>query len=141
MSSQATVRVFLALGSNLGDRHALLARAREALDRLPGTRLTAASRIEETPPLGGANQPDFLNQMVALETTMSPHQLLDACLGIEKAAGRDRAGRRWAPRTLDLDIVYFGDQRVADDRLTIPHPELPNREFWQRELAELNADD
>lgn len=131
--------VFLALGSNLGDRAAHLASARDALGRLPHTTLVASSRVEETLPLDGRDQPRYLNQMVLLETTLTPHQLLDACLAIEHHAGRTRGDDRWASRTLDLDIVRFGDRSVTDDRLTIPHPELPNRDFWQRELAELGA--
>jgi len=101
--------------------------------------LVASSRVEETLPLDGRDQPRYLNQMVLLQTTLTPHQLLDACLAIEHHAGRTRGDDRWASRTLDLDIVYFGDRSVTDDRLTIPHPELPNRDFWQRELAELGA--
>lgn len=133
--------VYLALGSNLGDRRALLAGAREALAELPGTRITGASRIEETAPLGGADQPAYLNQMVSLETTMSPHELLDHCLSIERLAGRVRNGSRWEPRTLDLDIVRFGNMKIEDERLTVPHPGLADRSFWQRELQELGADE
>ena len=131
--------VFLALGSNLGDRAAYLASARDALAHMPDTRMVAAGSVEETPPLGGLEQGNYFNQMVLLETALTPHQLLDACLAIERAAGRTRGDERWASRTLDIDIVYFGDIAVSDDRLTIPHPELPNRDFWQRELAELGA--
>lgn len=131
--------VFLALGSNLGDRASHLASARDALANLPHTTMVAASRVEETLPLDGRDQPSYLNQMVLLETMLTPHQLLDACLAIEHEAGRTRGDDRWASRTLDLDIVRFGDRSIADDRLNIPHPELPNRDFWQRELAELGA--
>ena len=130
---------FLALGSNLGDRAAHLAMARAALARLPHTTLVAESRVEETLPLDDRDQPRYLNQMILLETTLTPHRLLDACLAIEQEAGRKRGDDRWASRTLDIDIVSFGDQSIADERLTIPHPELPNRDFWQRELAELAA--
>jgi len=134
-----TTPTFLALGSNLGHRAAHLATARDALARLPHTTLVAASLVEETLPLDDRDQPRYLNQMVLLETTLTPHQLLDACLAIEQEAGRTRSDDRWASRTLDIDIVRFGDQSVTDDRLTIPHPELPNRDFWQRGLAELGA--
>ncbi len=129
-------RVYVALGSNLGDRAARLREARAALAALPGTALVSASDIEETAPLGGMAQPPYLNQMVLLETRLSPRDLLDACHAIERAAGRVRTGH-WGPRTLDLDIVRFGERRVAEADLIIPHPELPNRDFWQRELAEL----
>lgn len=130
------VPAFVALGSNLGDRAGYLAAAREALAALPGTTLVAASRIEETAPLGGRAQPPYLNQMVLLRTTLSPRELLEACQAIERAAGRVRE-RRWASRTLDLDIVRFGEVTLAEADLVLPHPELPHREFWQRELAEL----
>ena len=128
--------VFVALGSNLGDRAGHLAAARTALGALPGTALVAASTVEETAPLGPVAQPPFLNQMVLLSTALDPRELLDACLAIERAAGRVR-GERWGPRTLDLDLVRFGDRRLAEPDLRIPHPQLPHRDFWQRELAEL----
>lgn len=130
----------MALGSNLGDRAAHLAAARAALAALPETRLVAVSSVEETPPLGGADQPAYLNQMVELATALTPRELLDACHGIERTAGRERR-ERWASRTLDLDIVLFGQQRLAEPDLTIPHPGLTQREFWRRELAELRAHD
>jgi 2-amino-4-hydroxy-6-hydroxymethyldihydropteridine diphosphokinase len=136
------VAAFVALGSNLGDRAAHFAAARAALAELPGTELVAASAVEETVPLGGMDQPPYLNQMVLLRTTLSPRELLEACQAIERASGRIRAaGGRWAPRTLDLDIVLYGDHRVSEPGLTIPHPGLPHRDFWQRELAELRAHD
>jgi 2-amino-4-hydroxy-6-hydroxymethyldihydropteridine diphosphokinase len=133
-------RAFVALGSNLGDREEHLAAARAALAALPRTRLVAASRVEETPPLGGMDQPPYLNQMVALETRLEPRALLAACQAIERSRGRVRA-EHWGARTLDLDIVRYGDRRVAEPDLIIPHPELPNRDFWQRELAELEPDE
>jgi len=129
-------RVFVALGSNLGDRQGHLAAACDALGRLPGTRLVAASQVEETAPLGGMEQPAYLNQMVLLETSLDPHRLLAALQTIERDRGRVRT-ERWGPRTLDLDIVAFGDRRIRDPDLVVPHPELPNRDFWQRELSEL----
>jgi 2-amino-4-hydroxy-6-hydroxymethyldihydropteridine diphosphokinase len=91
---------------------------------------------EETAPLGGATTEPFLNQMIALETELSPRALLDAILAIEQQAGRVRT-IRWGDRTLDIDIVRFARQEVREPGLTVPHPELPNRDFWQRELAEL----
>jgi 2-amino-4-hydroxy-6-hydroxymethyldihydropteridine diphosphokinase len=130
--------VYVALGSNLGDREAHLAAARDALTRLPGTTLVAASAIEETAPLAGMAQPPYLNQMVLLETRLTPRELLAACQAIEQAEGRVRT-ERWGARTLDLDIVRYGQRRVTEPDLIIPHAELPNRDFWQRELAELHA--
>src|SRR2546422_612248 len=106
----------------MGDREAHLAHARARLAALPRTRWLKSSRVEETAPLGPVPQGRYLNQMVLLETER----------------GRVR-GARWGPRTLDLDIVKFGDRVARDPALTIPHPELANRAFWQRELAELDA--
>ncbi|HTK40771.1 MAG TPA: 2-amino-4-hydroxy-6-hydroxymethyldihydropteridine diphosphokinase [Gemmatimonadales bacterium] len=136
MSGPRREQVFVALGSNLGDRSAHLAAARKALEQLPETRLVASSAIEETAPLAGMRQPAYLNQMVLLETGLDPHRLLAALQAIEQQRGRVRGGR-WGPRTLDLDIVRFGERRIEDPDLVVPHPELPNRDFWQRELAEL----
>ena len=133
-------RAYIALGSNLGDRAAHLALAREGLDRLPGTSVIRASSVEETEPLGGMDQPAYLNQMVLVETSLTPRELLRGCQAIERRAGRDRErGERWASRTLDLDIVLFGERRIDEPGLSIPHPALPERDFWQRELAELDA--
>lgn len=130
---------YIALGSNMGDRERSLADARAALAALPGSRLLATSSMEETEPLGTVPQGPYLNQMVALETSLAPHALLAALHDIEQRAGRVR-GVRWGPRVLDLDIVSFHRQRVHDDpTLIVPHPELPNRDFWQRELAELRS--
>jgi len=133
-------RVYVALGSNVGDRAAHLAYARARLAALPRSRVLKESRVEETAPLGPVPQGPYLNQMVLLETTLEPAALLVQLHAIESERGRERrAGVRWGPRTLDLDIVRFGDRVVREPELVIPHPELPNRPFWQRELAELEA--
>ena len=129
----------MALGSNVGDRAAHLAHARARLGALPGTRLVAESRVEETAPIGPVAQPPYLNQMVLLETSLTPAELLAHCLAIEAERGRARR-ERWGPRTLDLDIVRFGAQTVRSQHLTIPHPELENRDFWRREIAELEGE-
>ena len=129
---------YIALGSNLGDRDQFLARARLALAALPGSRVVAESSVEETAPVSDVPQGAYLNQMIALETELSPRELLAELQRIEKDAGRVRS-IRWGPRTLDLDIVRFGDQRIDEPDLVIPHPQLPHRDWWQRELAELGA--
>ena len=129
---------YIALGSNVGDRHAYLARARAAIGSLSRTLIVGESSIEETAPIGPLAQAPYLNQMVAVETSLSPHELLAELQAIETREGRVRA-ERWGPRTLDLDIVRFRDQVVNDDGLRVPHPELPNRDFWQRELVELGG--
>lgn len=131
-------RVLVALGSNLGDRRAYLAAARNRLSLLPGTRIESSSRIEETAPLGPVSQGPYLNQMVALRTTFTPRALLDALQAIEVSLGRVRHAR-WGARTIDLDIVQHGAVRMADPRLVLPHPGIASRPFWQREMAELDA--
>lgn len=130
--------VFVALGSNLGDRRAHLAYARAEIAALRATRVLGASAEEETAPIGPAGQSPYLNQMLALRTRQSPLGLLDLLLAIEQRRGRVR-GERWGARTLDCDIVRFGERRVQHPRLTLPHPELERRDFWCRELAELLA--
>jgi 2-amino-4-hydroxy-6-hydroxymethyldihydropteridine diphosphokinase len=130
--------VYVALGSNLGDREAHLRAGREALGSLPDTSLVAASAVEETVPLGGMRQPPYLNQMVLLETGLEPRALLQALQLIEGAEGRQRT-ERWGSRTLDLDIVRYGNRQVTEPDLIIPHPELPNRDFWRRELKEIES--
>lgn len=136
MTAPSPEQVYVALGSNSGDRNAHLAYGRSRLGELPGTRVRAASRIEETAPLGSVPQGPYLNQMVLLETTLAPAELLGWCQAIEEERGRVRR-ERWGPRTLDLDIVRFGERNIQEPGLTIPHPELGNRDFWQREIAEL----
>ena len=127
---------FVALGSNLGDRDRYLAIARDRLASLPGTVLECVSSIEETDPVGPPGQGTFLNQMALLLTSLSPRSLLNECHEIEREAGRTRT-QHWGPRTLDLDIVCYGDLMLNEPDLVLPHPELPNRDFWQRELTEL----
>jgi 2-amino-4-hydroxy-6-hydroxymethyldihydropteridine diphosphokinase len=129
---------YVALGSNLGDRGSYLALGREGLAALPRSRLRALSSIDETQPLGPIRQRPYLNQMAALETDLSPEELLEALQRIERTAGR-RRGPRWGPRTLDLDIVLYERQTIATDRLVVPHPELARRDFWRRELAEIRG--
>jgi 2-amino-4-hydroxy-6-hydroxymethyldihydropteridine diphosphokinase len=130
---------YIALGGNVGAREQYLANARALLHALPGSRLLAQSVVEETAPLGPPDQGNYLNQMVALETSLTPDGLLDNLLRIERLLGRER-GEKWGPRTIDLDIVRFGNYTIDSERLTLPHPQLPNRDFWQRELIELRGD-
>ena len=127
---------YVALGSNLGDRDGHLRFARERIAALRDTRIVAASEIEETAPLGPIAQGAYLNQMLAVETSLAPHELLAELQEIEHARGRVRA-ERWGPRTLDLDIVLVEGRTVDEPGLMIPHPELPAREFWLRELAQV----
>ena len=129
-------RVYIALGSNEGDRAAYLSKAREAVGKIPLTKVVASSSVEETEPVGGPPQGRYLNQMLLAETALDPSRFLKALQKIENDQGRVR-GERWGPRTLDLDIVRFGTRRLRETDLIIPHPELPNRPFWQREIEEI----
>ena len=130
-------RADVALGSNLGDRAAWLASARTALSLLPATRILAASSIEETIPFGPAAQGPYLNQMLALESALPPTAMLLALQTIERRLGRVRR-ERWGARVIDLDLVRVGNVAMRSNRLVLPHPGLPDRAFWQRELAELD---
>lgn len=134
------MRAYVALGSNLGDSKQHLLDAMEALAALPHTQVTARSRIYRTPPWGVVDQPDFLNAVVALETPLEPHELLDALLAIERAAGRQRNGERWGPRTLDLDLLYVADRVVNDERLSLPHPHIADRAFVLLPLHDVAPD-
>jgi len=129
---------YVALGSNLGDRAGHLSVARDAIARLPDTRVLAQTFPEETVPFGPGEQGPYLNQMIAIETGLDPRALMRGLQRIEAEAGRVRA-ERWAARTLDLDIVKFARQTVNEDDLVVPHPGLADRDFWKRELAQLEA--
>lgn len=129
---------YIALGSNLGDRHRQIRQALAFLTESRGVRVRAVSRLIETKPVGSLDQPDFVNGVAEIETTLEPLVLLDRLMAIEQALGR-RRGRRWGPRTMDLDILLHGNQAVSHPRLTIPHPELANRPFLQAALAELGV--
>ena len=131
---------YVALGSNIGNREAYLAFAHAAIAALPGVPVLLARTITETEAFGPVRQGPFLNQMLAVRTTLEPGVLLEALLGIERAAGRVRTVR-WGPRTLDLDIVRYDDREVHEPSLVVPHPELARRDFWLRQLAELGVPD
>ncbi len=130
----------IGLGSNLGDRAATIAAALGLLDGA-GVRVTARSSLYETAPWGDADQGPFLNACALVETALSPHALLARCLGIERALGRARdKARRWGPRVIDLDILFFGDLTLTQDGLAIPHPRLFERAFVLTPLAEIAGD-
>jgi 2-amino-4-hydroxy-6-hydroxymethyldihydropteridine diphosphokinase len=131
-------RVYVALGSNMGDRDSYLAKARAALAKLPLTTVLAESTVEETEAIGPTPQGKYLNQMVLVETGLDPGRFLKLLHKIEDENGRVRE-ERWGPRTLDLDIVRYGTRRLRDPDLKIPHPELPNRAWWQREMEEVDG--
>ena len=120
--------VVIALGSNLGDRMGTLQAAVDAIAALPAVSVTGISPVYETAPVGGPDQPDYLNAVLAARTTLPPHSLLDALHEIEAAAGRVRTVR-WGARTLDLDIIAYGSQVADDPVLTLPHPRAAERAF------------
>ena len=129
-------RVFVSLGSNLGDRATHLRAAREALAALPATTVVAASRVYETAPQDRENQGAFLNQVLCLETGLQPLDLLYECQRIEREHGRVRA-LRFGPRTLDIDILLFQDAESDDPELTLPHPRMVKRAFVLVPLADV----
>jgi 2-amino-4-hydroxy-6-hydroxymethyldihydropteridine diphosphokinase len=132
-------RAYIGLGSNLGEREALLHAAVAAIGALPGTEVLAVSAFRDTEPVGLAEQPRFLNGAVAVETALAPRQLLDALLAIEGRFGRRRAGvPKGGPRTLDLDLLLYGAARITEPGLEIPHPRLAERRFALEPLAELD---
>ena len=131
-------RAYVGLGANLGDREASLARALELL-RETGD-VVAVSSVRETEPWGYADQPPFLNAVAALETELTARELLDELLDIERRLGRTRGGPRYGPRTIDLDILVYGDDVIDEPRLTVPHPRLHERRFALEPLQELDPD-
>ncbi len=129
------------LGANLGDAQATLRAAINALAVLPQTRLLAASRLYRTPAWGNEAQPDFINAAVALETDLPAPVLLEQLLATEKQFGRVRQeGQQWGPRTLDLDLLLYGEQVIDLPQLQVPHPYLHQRAFALLPLAEVAAD-
>ena len=129
------VRAWIGLGANLGDRGAALARAVQALAAVPATRVEKVSGLYASAPID-AGGPDYLNAVVELITTLAPLDLLDALQAIEQAAGRERPYRN-APRTLDLDLLLYGEQRISSERLVVPHPRVGERAFVLLPLAEI----
>lgn len=123
-----TVRAYLALGSNMGDREKHLRQAIEALDRITGIRVVALSAIYETDPVGFTDQAAFLNMVAAIETELAPSQLLAEVLQIERELGRVRT-IRWGPRMIDIDILLYGNEQIIQENLVIPHPAMTERAF------------
>lgn len=135
----STVTAYVALGSNLEDPQRQLRSGLEALSTLPATRLLRASSFYRSAPVGYADQPDFVNAVAAIETSLSPRELLDALLAIERRHGRVREFAN-APRTLDLDIVAYGERTIDEPGLAIPHPRMHERAFVVVPLAEIAPD-
>jgi len=125
-------RAYVGLGSNLGDREALI---REAAQLIGATRL---SSIIETEPWGYEEQPRFLNAVAEVETALTARELLEALLAVERRLGRERTGERWGPRTIDLDLLLYGEERIDEPGLVVPHPRIDERLFVLEPLAELD---
>jgi 2-amino-4-hydroxy-6-hydroxymethyldihydropteridine diphosphokinase len=130
------MRAYIGLGGNLGDPEAAMAAALRALDADPGISVTAVSSLYRTPPWGVTDQPDFLNAVAALDTRLSARELLQACLDAERALKRER-GLRWGPRTIDLDILLYGNEHIEEEGLQVPHPRMEGRAFVIAPLAEI----
>ena len=127
---------YIGLGANLGMREETLRRAVELLRAADGVDVLAVSQLRETEPVGVVDQPPFLNGAVAVEPTLAPRELLDVLLEIERSLGRVRE-ERWGPRTIDLDLLVYGDEVVDEPGLRVPHPHLHERRFALEPLAEL----
>ena len=128
--------IFLGLGSNLGDREVHLQRAIALLEEDECVQIKKKSTVIETEPIGHIEQGAFLNQVIQIETSYEPYSLLQKCLKIEQSSGRIREDK-WGPRTLDIDILFFGETVLQSDGLKIPHPEASNRAFVLLPLAEI----
>jgi 2-amino-4-hydroxy-6-hydroxymethyldihydropteridine diphosphokinase len=134
-------RAYVGVGANLGDREGTIRRALELLDAEDGIELVAVSTLRETAPVGYAEQPPFLNGAAAVDTGLAPRELLELLLAVERELGRVRAeGPRYGPRTIDLDLLLYGDLVVDEPGLTVPHPRLAERRFALEPLHELDPD-
>ena len=135
----AVTRAYVGLGANLGPREVTLLRAADLLAAADGVEVVAVAQLRETEPVGLVEQPPFLNGAVAIDTSLPPRALLDLLLEIERSLGRVR-GERWGPRTIDLDLLAYGDERVEEEGLHVPHPRLHERRFALEPLAELDPE-
>ena len=129
-------RAYVGLGANVGPREFTLLRAVDLHAEAEGVRMVGVSQLRETEPVGVVDQPPFLNGVVAVDTSLSPHDLLALLLAVERELGRVR-GERWGPRTIDLDLLVYGDEVVDEPGLRVPHPRLSERRFALEPLAEL----
>ncbi|ENM8063064.1 2-amino-4-hydroxy-6-hydroxymethyldihydropteridine diphosphokinase [Vibrio vulnificus] len=131
------ITAYIAIGSNLADPVSQAKSAIEALKTLPKSRLLVASQLYSSSPMGPQDQPDYINAVAAIETELTPLELLDCTQAIELEQGRVRKEERWGPRTLDLDIILYGDEVIDSERLTVPHYGMKEREFVLYPLAEI----
>ena len=137
-SRTVAATAYIGLGANLGDREAALRAALEALAATPGIEVDAVSAFRETEPVGFTDQPRFVNAAARLVTELPPRALLERLLAVERALGRTRDGPRWGPRTIDLDLLLYGDVVLEEPGLSVPHPRLAERRFVLEPLAELD---
>jgi 2-amino-4-hydroxy-6-hydroxymethyldihydropteridine diphosphokinase len=137
MTPGATTPAFIALGSNLDNPARQLQRAVSALTRLPASALLRVSSVYRSAAMGPGQQPDYLNAVALLNTALTPEAVLDGLLAIEQAQGRER-GERWGPRTLDLDLLLYGEREIRSARLTVPHPRMHERDFVLYPLREIS---
>jgi len=135
------VTVYIGIGSNLQQPIEQVKQALQRLAEIPQTRLITCSPLYRSAPLGPADQPDYINAVAALATELAPLDLLDALQTIEQQQGRVRSGERWGPRTLDLDLLLYGEQEIAIDRLIVPHPGLGERNFVLYPLYDIAGED
>ena len=131
---------FIALGANLGDAAATVQSAQRELDQIRSTHVLQHSSLYRSRAVGPGSQPDYVNAVAQVETTLPPHELLDEMLTLEARHGRVRNGERWGPRTLDLDLLMYAELQLSDVRLTLPHPELRHRNFVLAPLVEIAPD-
>ena len=141
MDVRPWVRAYVGLGSNLGDPAAQVTRALCALDEIPASRCIARSGLYRSAPLGNADQPHYINAVAALDTRLPARELLRHLQAIEGRQGRVRGPERWAPRTLDLDLLLYGESTLNEESLTVPHPGLHQRPFVLYPLRELAPED
>jgi 2-amino-4-hydroxy-6-hydroxymethyldihydropteridine diphosphokinase len=132
-------RAYVGLGANVGPREVTLLRAVDLLAAADGVEVVAVSKLRETEPVGVVDQPPFLNGAVALETTLTARELLGVLLEAERTLGRVRV-ERWGPRTVDLDLLVFGEERIDEPGLRVPHPRLGERRFALEPLADLDPE-
>jgi|TARA_B110000914_G_scaffold130815_1_gene114288 2-amino-4-hydroxy-6-hydroxymethyldihydropteridine diphosphokinase len=133
------MRVFIGIGSNIADPESQIHSAQQALMTLPMTQFVVCSSMYKSPPMGPQDQPDYINAVTELETLLTPHDILDCLQRIEEQQGRVR-GRHWGERTIDLDLLLYGDELIADARLKVPHIGIAQRAFVLYPLAEIDAD-
>jgi len=134
--NEVKVTAYIGLGSNMGDREEGLNHAVELLGKTEGIEVTAVSSYYNTAPVGYIEQPDFLNAAAEIKTALPPNGLLQVCMSIEKELKRERV-MRWGPRTIDLDILLYGDRIISGEHLTVPHPRMHERNFVLKPLNEI----